>query len=353
MKWTCKFCCFATYSERKIVSPYKDTHGRGRRRLSCIYPSCFTVVQSYVEFKKHIKGQKKRSNPVAKLRCELCTFSGPTNIKQYFLNLKRHLKSRETVNCPFVGCSFKSNVFSTFTAHKSRYHQAGTFEDFKPDLVLKCHSQTLIDDEDEQLLPESEFHPVHVSETAIQEIVDDLFDISECAGQISRQTIENILKVHNCTSEELTTSLTEALQCANPLTLLSREGPLGTEFKRQSFYRQNFTVIEPVEYVLNRQKRSHTVVYVPILTILTEILKRDEVLHELKVNRPVKESGQYKSCLDGDYFKRNPILSNEDVSLCITLYIDDFEICNPLGTSKKKTQSLRCILGSCQFAKKI
>lgn len=256
MKWTCKFCCFATYSERKIVSHYKDTHGRGRRGLSCIYSNCFTVVQSYVEFEKHIKGHKKGSNPVAKLRCELCTFSGPTNIKQCFFHLKRHLKSRETVNCPFVGCSFKSNAFSTFTAHKSRYHQADTFEDFKPDLVLKCHSQTLIDDEDEQLLPESEFHPVHnsiqwriaslllrlqavlhVSKTAIQEIVDDLFDIGECAGQISRQTIENILKVHNCTSEEVTTSLTEALQCANPLTLLSRERPLGTEFKRQSFHR--------------------------------------------------------------------------------------------------------------------
>lgn len=105
---------------------------------------------------------------------------------------------------------------------------------------------------------------------------------------------------------------------------------------------------------MNRQKRSRTVVYVSNLTLLTEILKRDEVLHELKVNRPVKESGQYKSCLDGDYFKRNPILSNEDVSLCITLYTDDFEICNPLGTSKKtKTQSLQCVLGSCQFAKKI
>lgn len=107
-----------------------------------------------------------------------------------------------------------SNVFSTFTVHKSRYHQASTFEDFKPDLVLKCHSQTLIDDEDEQLLPESEFHPVHnsiqwriaslllrlqavlhVSKTAIQEIVDDLFDIGECAGQNpERQHYENVAK---------------------------------------------------------------------------------------------------------------------------------------------------------------
>ncbi len=204
-------------------------------------------------------------------------------------------------------------------------------------------------------MPESEFQPVHnsiqrriaslllhlqavlhVSQSAIQETVDDLFNVGEFVRQITMQTTENILKEHNCTSEELTASLTEALQSANPLTLLSREGPLGTEFKRQSFYRQIFTVIEPVEYVLNRQKSSHTVVHVPILTLLSEILKRDEVLHELRVNRPVEQSGQYKSCLDGDYFKRNQILSHEDVSLFITLYIDDFETCNPLGTSRKK-----------------
>lgn len=169
-----------------------------------------------------------------------------------------------------------------------------------------------------------------MSQSAIQKIVDDLFDVGERAGQITRQTIENILKEHNCTSEELTASLTEALQSANPLSLLSRAGPLGTQFKRQSFYRQNFTVIEPVKYVLNRQKRSHTVVYVPILTLLSEIL------HELRVNRPVEQSGQYKSCLDGDNFKRNPILSHEGVTLSITLYIDNFEVCNCLGTSRHK-----------------
>lgn len=78
-------------------------------------------------------------------------------------------------------------------------------------------------------------------------------------------------------------------------------------------------MIEPVEYVLSRQKRLHTVVYVPILKLLSELLKREEVLHELRVNRPVEQSGHFTSCLDGDYFKRNQILSHEDVSLCITL----------------------------------
>ncbi len=151
MKWSCKFSNFATYNEKTIVSHYKDTHGHGVRGLSCIYPNCLTVLKSHVDFAKHIKEHKKGSNPVAKLCCELCTFSAPANIKQYFLHLKRHLRTRETVNRPFVGCSFKSRVFSTFTAHKSRYHHAATFVDFKPDLVVKCHSQSFVNDEEEDL----------------------------------------------------------------------------------------------------------------------------------------------------------------------------------------------------------
>lgn len=75
-----------------------------------------------------------------------------------------------------------------------------------------------------------------MSQSAIQVIVDDLFDVGECAEQINRQTIENILREHNCTSEELSASLTDALQSAN--SLRSRVGPFGTEFKRQSFYRK-------------------------------------------------------------------------------------------------------------------
>lgn len=159
------------------------------------------MLQSHVDFVKHIKKHKKGSNPVAKLTYELCTFSAPTNIKQYFCHLKTHLRTQETMTCPFEGCSFKSSIVSTFTAHRNRYHQCADFANFKPDLVVKCHSQAFVNDDEGDLnnlvsseLSESEFQPVHnsiqrqiaslllrlqtvlhVSQSAIQEIVDDLF----------------------------------------------------------------------------------------------------------------------------------------------------------------------------------
>lgn len=39
---------------------------------------------------------------------------------------------------------------------------------------------------------------------------------------------------------------------------------------------------------------------------------------------------------DGSHFKENSFLSGEEFRLSLLLYCDDFEICNPLGTSRKK-----------------
>lgn len=48
------------------------------------------------------------------------------------------------------------------------------------------------------------------------------------------------------------------------------------------------------------------------------------------------QSGHFKSFRDGSFFKENPLLSREELSIAVGLYIDDLEICNPLGTSRKK-----------------
>ncbi len=44
---------------------------------------------------------------------------------------------------------------------------------------------------------------------------------------------------------------------------------------------------------------------------------------------------QYASFCDGSNFKENKVLSEEELRLSLLLYCD-FEICNPLGTLRKK-----------------
>lgn len=45
---------------------------------------------------------------------------------------------------------------------------------------------------------------------------------------------------------------------------------------------------------------------------------------------------QLNSSLDGSHFKDNAFFSGTELKILIGLYIDDFEVCNPLGTSPKK-----------------
>lgn len=59
----------------------------------------------------------------------------------------------------------------------------------------------------------------------------------------------------------------------------------------------------------------------------------DKVLEEANTET---QPGHYNSSSDGLYFKENPLLSGQDQSISLALYIDEFECCNPLGTSRKK-----------------
>lgn len=64
--------------------------------------------------------------------------------------------------------------------------------------------------------------------------------------------------------------MTELLQKTSPLSCLSESGPLGTEYNRQSFYKERFNIIEPAEYVLDGLHKN-TFVYVPISTVLPKL----------------------------------------------------------------------------------
>lgn len=55
----------------------------------------------------------------------------------------------------------------------------------------------------------------------------------------------------------------------------------------------------------------------------------------------------YKTVFDGAFFNENELLSKQE-SISLILYIDEFEICNPLGTSRRKHKicGLYWILGN-------
>lgn len=124
------------------------------------------------------------------------------------------------------------------------------------------------------------------------------------------------------------------MNCANKSTLstaLSAGVPLSSSFRRRQYYKEIFAVVEPVEYILEpNEKRSFQ--YIPILQSLVQILGKENLREKVLSKEQDQLSFiQYGSYRDGTVYKENPFYS-EELRIALVLYVDDFEICNPLGT---------------------
>lgn len=322
--------------------------------------------------------------------CEKCDH--PTE-KSYFEHLNKHLKNHETISCIYDGCSFTTNIYGTFKSHRSRKHASGGLDDFQNDVIIRTpiaaansqivpsehsesysqvgpseyeesntylassSSQTLpvgsSETSDDETLPqdiEQSFAAVllklesilHVSANAITELAKELeLVLSTVSAPIIKNIIDNTLQKHNCDVDEaITKELADSLCKNHPLSSAVREGgPLSTDYRRKKYFDAKFSVVKPVEYILDR-KEKHSFQYVPLLQILRQVLAGKDVLDKVldtfddgisQINDNV-----YKTFRDGLHFKSSSTLCDETFQIAVSLYVDDFEVCNPLGTSKHK-----------------
>ena len=73
----------------------------------------------------------------------------------------------------------------------------------------------------------------------------------------------------------------------------------------------------------------------PILKSLQQLLNNKDIVSNI-LTRHSGKAPQFSSFKDGKYFKLNEFYSDGELRISLILYADDFEICNPLGTSRKK-----------------
>lgn len=111
---------------------------------------------------------------------------------------------------------------------------------------------------------------------------------------------------------------------------IQKGGPLSITYLRKQYYKENFGVVE------------QSFQYVPILKSLQQLLSRREIFdrvvegHQSQGDTHSGVSYHFKSSRDGSLFKENGLLCGKKPSIFLNLYMDDFETCNPLGTSSKK-----------------
>ena len=368
MAWQCKICKNVSATKGNLLRHYRlqhATYGRGQSQ-PCLYGSCPCTFKTQSALRTHLSRyhsatESPQPNITSNFKCLVCDVICSTE-KDFFQHIGNHLKVHETVFCVFEGCNFRTNIYNTFLKHKSRRHQPYALSDFKQAVYERHGNQTddLSDipeasaDEGTSLDcdPECASNLVlkrigllllklkticNASVKCIDALVEDLHFISSSASvAVVRNTLDSTLRVNECIVDQaIITDLAEQLCNFHPIsTALGAGGPLSSAFRRRSYFKEHFQCVDPVEYILDLQKNK-TFHYVPILKTLQEIVKNKDVAEGI-LSRDLNSTGYIKSIFDGKHYKENDFYAGEETRLSIILYADDFEVCNPLGTSKKK-----------------
>lgn len=180
-------------------------------------------------------------------------------------------------------------------------------------------------------------HIYLVSSVAVDELLKE-FDylISTASVSLIYQTLAQNLQNDNC---QIDKTVLSTLCKSNPVTVsFGGRGPLSPAWKRKTYYKKHFNIVESIEFVLDPQNRK-SFQYIPILKSLQQILNcktfLDKVINLKSPHQIQTDKIQYTSFYGGINYKENLQLSTA-CGISLILYVDDFEICNPLGTFRKK-----------------
>lgn len=176
---------------------------------------------------------------------------------------------------------------------------------------------------------------LHIPESSIQEVIQQLVEICELSQPLLHNSVKEILKQYTDIDDSIVRQLVRAASDSNVITrFCGKEGSLSTTKRRAAYLSKNFTVVTPVEYIIDKEKKS-SAVYVPLNEMLQKMLNRADILDKaLPLQKHVPH--EYSTYRDGSNCKENNLLKGEEFKIAVGLYTDDFEVSNPLGTSKKK-----------------
>ena len=374
MQWNCKSCDFISEKRGHLLKHYRLKHGSYTRTAAfpCLHQECLCTFNSINALKVHLSkihpnAQEAHMCETAKVtfHCQLCDFSAPCTEAVFLTHLRStHLKVNNRVQCPYKGCYFHTSVYSTFNAHRSMKHRTDNWRMFKPEIVSSVtietaeeehapsnHTTDLEDGEDSS---NDDLHDLgsqlehnlaalflkmqtilHIPESSVQDVIRELLQMCELSQPLLHNAVKEFLKQHMDVDDSTVSQLVKAASESNViLRYCGKDGSLSTTKRREKYVNKNFAVVMPVEYIIDQGNKS-SAVYVPLHAMLQKMLNKADILDKaLPVLKHVPH--EYSTYRDGIYCKENDFLNGEEFKIAVGLYIDDFEVSNPLGTSKKK-----------------
>lgn len=178
----------------------------------------------------------------------------------------------------------------------------------------------------------------------IDDFLQELYYLlSSASVPASKGLVHEILECHSLEIEEavITEITTAVCSCTQVPRAIKKMALLALPINVNNITSKNSVLLShlPMYFIVKSKK---TFQYVPLLKSLQQILNCKVVLDKVLQNHrglqdiePVP-SFELRSPQDSLYFKENSFLNTEELRILLRLYVDDFETCNPLGTSRKK-----------------
>lgn len=308
----CRYCKFASSSAEILINHCRLRHGKGAH-WPCIYTECVCVFKTHGALRSHIsRSHRESTNPQeSSFQCELCDFKETCSEKTFWNHLGQHLKNRETVQCPILGCTFKTNTRPTFSSHKSRNHRNCTLKDFRTivssntedeaseqyDCEAGTSQNSVRADEVEEIVEDVDNETLehklaslflhmqtelHVSRSATQNIVEDLHNLLSFSNIQTLKSVKEILTRYEIeVNDSVLQEISDAIVQTNPLLLTtSKKGCLSTDHRRNLYFKEHFSIIEPTEYLYN-SAHIHSFVYVSVTKVLETLFRHADFLDQI------------------------------------------------------------------------
>ncbi|XP_077520203.1 uncharacterized protein LOC144130045 isoform X2 [Amblyomma americanum] len=106
---------------------------------------------------------------------------------------------------------------------------------------------------------------------------------------------------------------------------------LRTRSGRTTYWKTHFPFVESRTVVLCG---NDTIEYIPLCEVLKCILEHSELSNEF--SNDSRTDGYMCSVFDGSAFQNHEYFAGNTSKLCLQLYSDEFEVCNPLGSKRGK-----------------
>ena len=196
-------------------------------------------------------------------------------------------------------------------------HNRNTFKE----LMTRRFMQFALKVCEEHILPKSVFHS----------LMHDLCELTKICQEDFLQSIMKHLN-NTCDIQTLNSIQSDATVLSNIWDTVD------TDQKFLNACKSLFAYVPGQEIVLGKDTTSMKKMsfrYVPITETLKSYLMHDDVLEAISVD-PLSKPGVISEFTDGTVYQENIYCRNHPGCLMLHLYIDEVELCNPLGSAKKK-----------------